>query len=697
MQSLNYRLKSLILRLSGLEDKIIILLPPADNINPDGNDENRDPLVTPSLSNLSTGSSRSTFSGSEGSIQNNSNHNTTTITNSKGIPKGIDTTQEPTWSLMMIIPGAYMDPQDYYAIASVIQQQAWKKFHTKLVVAIGLDMTKEVYTKNLTKWVLNEGDPRILINLIQGKAEEQLVQQQQKYGRFLSASNNPTRIQRVEKMYNIYSSGTIFQDMFLFGHSMGGLIAISTAYPSKFRAVMTYGCAMTYSSASTVPPPHTLLSSYPKPELTILGERDGNMRYYLVAEEAKALEDDMQQKIHCSRNHPADIKRVSRLRKLIIVLPQLNHMQMANDRLPVESVRTGRSDFSSRIPLEEAHMAVARVVVDFMHVHSSRNGSGTMTLQHRKKTMVAPTDSPRDNGTCTSSRSRSRSNSVTTSRSATVRAQDRLLQLGKITHTVYLQPWLLLSDRSYQSQFLCDLQRQILHITTGGDDANFYEDENPEESSHEEHTTPDIIPNWHLQPNDFLYSKARWDSECDQITMEIVEQDPIAVSLVKQLSKTLAFKGRSQEDILFNQNKYQAIKDSPVPTLMELNRRTFAQVLNHVVTSHQRRRYVQDGRKLRFGPDILVQDPPSWVTMPISITKQGDGDEPRVPKSISAKSTNSVSNNDNDSYYLWQSPYATTPTSKPAPFGGAWYGKPLSPAQAYEWIVFDAFKPFPSN
>ena len=101
-----------------------------------------------------------------------------------------------------------------------------------------------------------------------------------------------------------------------------------------------------------------------------------------------------------------------------------------------------------------------------------------------------------------------------------------------------------------------------------------------------------------------------------------------------------------------------------------MNQQTFERVLDHVVTPTQRRRYLAVGRKLRFGPDISIARAPEWVERPVSICRPTDAE-----------------------YYLWQSTYTTTSLSVPAPYGGAWYGKPLSPAQAYEWIVFDAFKP----
>ena len=367
-------------------------------------------------------------------------------------------------------------------------------------------------------------------------------------------------------------------------------------------------------------------------------------------------------------NNPVvmEIKRRARVYKPVIILPELNHMQMAMGFLPEVSIKTGRADFTSQESLSRAHAIITNVVVDFMRIHS---------------TPPAP----------------SQSTTSTNLGAATREAEDRILKLGKTTQTAYLEPWLRLSDPAYQSRFLTEVQRQVLHVTVEGNKPfHFYEDEDDadEASVDETKLLPDIIPHWNVQLYDFLYSRPRWRPQRDEISMEVLEQDPISISIVPQISKTLAFKGRSQEEIILAtpSGKYQEVKDSPAPTLMELNRQTFERVLYHCVTPQQQRRYLKEGKKLKFGPDILVLPSPRWVETPISITKHGkttNSSSKSMDLDVGSGGTGGT-----DAYYLWQSTYTTTPLSYPAPYGGAWYGKPISPAQAYEWIVFDAFKPF---
>jgi len=614
---------------------------------------------------------------------------TTTFTSSSTIPQGIDTCcPKPKVYLLIILPGAHTPPNQYLAIAKVLQQEARQANNNMhLVVAIGKNFigTKISY---LQQWILSSNDPRILVNLIQAKAEhvyQQHQQQQHQQCYYTQSRNNLLSIPNV--LYDIHCQSSVFQDIFLWGHSMGGVAAIQAALPSKFKALILYGCSMSFMDCHfDLAKGKQLLSSYPKPVLTIIGERDGNVRFYKVAPEAHFLqESDTQIQAQCSRTSSSVIQRSTWLRKPVIVLQELNHMQMAAGILPQASINTGRVDFTSRESLSRAHTTIAQLVVDFMSIHSSNANSTASSSLSTLSSSLSPSSFPKNkqkkygmHGTQPQTFTTTNTTTTSIAQDNSTRAQERILKLGKITMTAFLQPIVRLTEISYQTRFLCDIQRRILHITTG---AKFHfideDDNNPEESNHEEHSTPDILPRWHIEPQDFVYSRPEWDAEGDQITVECVEQDPIAISVVRQVSKTLAFKGRSREKILFNQNKYQEIKDTASPTLMELNQQTFDRVLRQVVTPSQRRRYSQEGKKLLFGPDIFVERPPDWITTPISIVKHGDEDD-----------------RNRDVYYLWQSPYTTTPLSVPAPFGGAWYGKPLSPAQAYEWIVFDAFKPF---
>jgi hypothetical protein len=156
------------------------------------------------------------------------------------------------------------------------------------------------------------------------------------------------------------------------------------------------------------------------------------------------------------------------------------------------------------------------------------------------------------------------------------------------------------------------------------------------------------------------------------------------------VSKTLAVKAKSAEAIhgllgaadgVFNSTEKDPVTTT---TVQQLNEHTFHHVLNHVVTEEQRQRYLEEGNALSFGPDIDVQAlvsqtkdlnaGPAWVKMPLQLTLLSK--HPGTHRYI----------------FVLSSPFITTPTTTPPPFGGMYYFKPLSPAQAYEWIVFDAFK-----
>jgi hypothetical protein len=99
------------------------------------------------------------------------------------------------------------------------------------------------------------------------------------------------------------------------------------------------------------------------------------------------------------------------------------------------------------------------------------------------------------------------------------------------------------------------------------------------------------------------------------------------------------------------------------------------------------------GKQLRFGPDILVESPPAWVETPLLVTKQErNHNEWQDVVTAGGKQHEKTTTATIDYYYMLQSPYTTTCTSLPHPWGGMFYFKPMSPSQAYEWIVFDCFK-----
>jgi hypothetical protein len=619
------QLRSWILKLYRFDEKLAVLLPDEE----DGDDDNGSCPAAPEEKDDDKGAT------------NNNERN--------------------TFVLLMIYPGAFLGCQDYVAFAKEVQRQVARKNSIetpmKLVVGIG---TCSFFFPNLLKWALHNNDPRVLARFILEKAEKRVREKYPEQDTEGGGGGGELQSQAAS------AAPPIFKDIFLFGHSLGGGEAAEAAYPSSIRGLLLYGSLLSFPTIKTLNSPpfmlNKLLASYPRPVLTLLGDRDGFVRYYKVAAEAQELTQEIKRQIQSNSGTPRnedDLERAARLKKPIIIMPELNHMHMATGEVTASAKATGRSDFPSRIQtLSQAHATLTSVVVDFLQVHA---------------TAAAVSSSP----------------------SSVQESQDRLIQLGKITQATYLDTFNRLSERATLSRFIHETQRKLLHVTTvaGVNKHNFYEDEHAEASEHHTEDGLAITSNWHSEAQDFLYSKPTWDPDHHQLWIEIVEQKPLCASVPPQVSKTLAFKGKTQEAILYDQpagkEHYQEIKDSPVPTLMELNQATFDMVLNKIVNPQQRLRYLKEGKRLKFGPDIFVVSAPKWVETPISITKHDHNEE----NSDSDNKDSSSPSSSRSSYYLLQSPYVSTPLSYGPLFGGMWYGKPLSPAQAYEWIVFDAFKP----
>ena len=57
---------------------------------------------------------------------------------------------------------------------------------------------------------------------------------------------------------------------------------------------------------------------------------------------------------------------------------------------------------------------------------------------------------------------------------------------------------------------------------------------------------------------------------------------------------------------------------------MQINQETFEKVLKEVVILDKQHRYLKHGKKLRFGPDILVESPPEWTKTPLTAVTKGN-------------------------------------------------------------------------
>jgi hypothetical protein len=532
--------------------------------------------------------------------------------------------------LLIIFPGAFLEPTDYVAIAKVVQQQA-SLCGIQLTVGIGILLFT---ASSQTKWAYDDKND------------------------MFNSNPNTEAMMRITKRVqekaeeSLDSAGTKqkFHHTFVWGHSLGGNAAIQTAYPSSITGLILYGGSWSLYSNKQ---PQDLIS-FPRPTLTMVGERDGFLRPWQLAAETQHQQDDMERRTLATTSSylvisgkEENIQRRALIQKPIVILAALNHMHMSLGITPPITSRSGRSDGWSSVSLEQAHLRLGQVVVDFMHVHC--------TAAIAAAAAAAAASVPQDN------------NNIKVEES-----ENRLLQHVQSTRQ-YLRPFMELSNPIYTSRFVQDVQLQLLPLAPA----------------------LTILAEWRRDPKDFLYSKPKFHPQESQLWIQVTEQEHLTIKIcnVAQLSKTIAIKAKSQDLILSatmmsNSEQYQEESEEsppppPSPSVMQINQETFDAVLNEVVTFDERQRYFLHGKKLHFGPDILVESPPQWVETPLAVTKQRQEEESNV---VAAEKTTI------EYYYILQSPYATTPTSIPPPFGGMFYFKPMSPSQAYEWIVFDSFK-----
>jgi hypothetical protein len=541
--------------------------------------------------------------------------------------------------LLIIFPGAFLKPPEYVAIAKVAQEQA-ASCGIQLTVGIGLLL----YTSSsLTQWAFdNDDNDSSMAKRIQQKAA--------------SAASSVTTKQ--------------FHHTFVWGHSLGGNKAIQTAYPSSITGLIMYG--VSWSLVSTKQPQN--LISFPRPSLTIVGDRDGFMRPLLLAEETRYQQQDMDRRIMATsgsslattgkeENNGASllIQRQTLLKKPIVILPALNHLHMSLGIIHALTRRSGRCDGYSPLSLEEAHSRLGQVVVDFMHIHCTDTTTATM---------------PQENNN---------NNNNSNNNNAAEESEQRLLQLVHNTRT-YLRPFMELTDPLYTSRFVQDCQSKLLllHLPL------------PVSS------LVTVVVEWRPNPKDFLYSKPNFSPRENHLWVQVTEQDHLTIQIcnVAQISKTVAIKSKLPDAIRMafatgnsNSKHYpEGIADdgsheqSRPQSIMQINQQTFDKVLNELVTPNERQRYLNHGKQLHFGPDVLVEMAPKWVETPLIVTK---GNE---ELNVAAGGKDEETTTPIVEYYILQSPYTTTPASMPPPFGGIFYFKPLSPSQAYEWIVFDCFK-----
>lgn len=554
--------------------------------------------------------------------------------------------------LLIIFPGALIKAKEYVSIAKQVQKQAMET--SDMVVTVGIAPQVGFGASQLARWAFA------------GQSNDTVVAFVKEHAQKAAFGSN---------------SSQSFDNVFPWGHSMGCNEAIQTAYPSSYSGLILYGgCWDSFIGKKSAD-----LMSYPRPTLTMIGERDGFLRYLYLASDlahqegaslasrgltvmATATTNNSENGKEVRTQDDFIIERKVMLHKPIVTVPELNHLHMSLGILPTLTRLSGRSDFHTKFEsMEAAQSRLGSIVVDFMNVHCQKKMNYGFNVEESKRDVVE--------------------------------AEQRLLQYAATTKQS-LKPFMELSSRDYNTRFIQKSQSQL--ITTDAPILKGLEK---------------VIIEWRSVRKDFLFSKPKcWQTDGGNgkqppqyvfLQLQAMEQSPISITSavnshrksmsktlapaqIQQISKTLAIKSKSKEGILsfLNQQSDDVAfegDDTLSNPLKQLNQQTFDHVLNVVVNEQQRERYLQEGAHLTFGPDICIDSPPKWVDAPLLLSEYE-----RNLVDIAVDSTTDTKCN---YYYVLQSPYVETPAPMEPPFfAGMHYYKILTPAQAYEWIVFDCFK-----
>lgn len=537
--------------------------------------------------------------------------------------------------LMIILPGNFCCSGEYKSIAVALQSQARAQgLEWNLAVGIAPPPTLPLEKPEMKSFCWDEDKPFILSNKV-GKWVRTLASQ--------AVLGDDSRVVPEESDF-----ASAFDDIFVWGHSGAGYSAIEWAYPSLISGLVLYGC-------NGVKERKFDLASHPRPALTMFGERDGFLRYLVLSEHLRRRRQPGPQ-----RHAPLSklLERHEALRKPIIVQREMNHLQMGSNVLPSRTKDTGRSDMDSRYddgPLSIPHAQLAKTVVDFMCIHSKEHSNPPKHIEE----------------------------DATRTATARRKSQERLLEESNESLEI-LGPFLEISEDAATVHFAETAVRSML-----GEDVR-----NPKEGP-----TLSIASEWRSTTNDFKYSKPRLSSLSGvdgrtqaYLHLQLQKQDnPIDLGKFRkgdnktmplsfaQISKTLAVKCKSPEAVRTFLGvptcgrADDASPQAPPETLVQaMNQKTFEDVLHHAVTPEQRRRYLEDktANKLVFGPDYAMDSlggAPAWVEQPLVLERIRGGN------------------------FVLRSPVVYTPPSG-SDFSGMYYFKPLTPSQAYEWIVWDCFK-----
>mmetsp|Transcript_18594 Transcript_18594/g.41551 ORF Transcript_18594/g.41551 Transcript_18594/m.41551 type:complete len:571 (+) Transcript_18594:32-1744(+) len=154
--------------------------------------------------------------------------------------------------------------------------------------------------------------------------------------------------------------GWEYEQIVVLSHSAGGVASANTAL-TKASSFVQMGCH--FDSRDRMYWQSRSLSSFPKPVLTLLGTRDGYLRYHSVAGEFEDLGlwgdgcEGISKKL--------SLEQLAVL-KPVVILDEVNHQHMADGRDSPLALQTGRFDLPSALSLEEGQTAVADTIADFV-------------------------------------------------------------------------------------------------------------------------------------------------------------------------------------------------------------------------------------------------------------------------------------------------------------------------------------------
>jgi len=189
----------------------------------------------------------------------------------------------------------------------------------------------------------------------------------------ISRVNSPTQEDYEKSIDDVldYIKNTYDPDSYVFmmGHSIGSSFSREKA-GKKCNMMINLGSV--FNSQNIYNWKSTPISTFPKPALTILGENDGFIKHTMASYEFDNLNKLIS---NLGYEYAAQFKPV-------VILPEINHMQMASERVTETAKLVGLKDLDleNKISLKEAHANIAEIIVDFLNINLKNNNASSVNM-----------------------------------------------------------------------------------------------------------------------------------------------------------------------------------------------------------------------------------------------------------------------------------------------------------------------------